>query len=1179
MNAPKEMKEQSDFEFEIALDRGGTFTDVVARANGETLQFKVLSWNETTGQDGTLLGIAKACELLHQNPERITSLRIGTTVATNALLEHKGSPVAVICNEGLGDLLEIGTQRREELFRLPTDVKNPYIHSTLEISARQSKSHSDLKFPADDKQRILESVEDWKKKGIQSIAVLMIHGNVFPQLEIEIKELIRESGWSETLVCSHQCSVLSGFIKRGWTTILEAYLEPVLNSYQKSFLSSFPSLNCEVSWMKSDGQLIDSKNFSSLDALLSGPAGGFNAMTQEFDEGTPLLGFDMGGTSTDVCRFHEEVSLNLQNNSIRHPYYFTHLPVLTVASGGGSILKIENEFLKVGPHSAGSWPGPACYGFGGPLTITDANLYLGRLYLKSLQPNFGKNRNQPPDPRLSKEALLKEREKFDDNSISDEELALRWLELANEQMLKPLRQVCVQEGVEPRDHTLICYGGAGGQHACDLADILKIETVYLHEQSSVFSALGIFQSDEGETRLEKVDLPWIEVCESRKLKELSPKSQGIFCLEGTRQSITLAIHPIDSLENRFCSEFERLFGFLPDLSEFPLILTTLVQRFTKPGKRLEFTTSPSTRPWLPVDEQKIYLEGSWKTVSVYPWPESLVKELVQGPALIQGKQTCIYLKQGWSASFQDSTRKMKLLRTQKIKTENQDYSSIQDSIYHQRFMLLCEEMGAMLERLARSSNIRHRKDYSCALFDGQGQLIANAPHIPVHLGSMSSAIQGFLNASVKFKPGHSYVLNDPSMGGTHLPDITVLTPVSSQNGTPVAWFASRGHHADIGGTEPGSMPAFSNDLKQEGVLLRGECIHDTNQFCFDEVSRLLESSGARQPEQNLFDLRAQTYANLTASRKFQMMIEELSEEIVCSAMKSLLDHSQKAVHDMLSENELFQILPLEAELELDDNTCLRLNLFKRNEKLVFDFQGCDKEVKDNRNAPKAITRSVILYCLRLLLDQDLPLNDGFMRDVEILHGERTVLNPSKGSAVAAGNVLTSQAVCELILTALHYSASSQGCMNNISFGNENFGYYETLAGGVGAGKDRVGGSCYHSQMTNTELTDVEELEAEFPVKVLETSIRSEGVGPGHFNGGAGMLRIYEFEEQCVVNLLTQNRKTRPAGIKGGGDGANGENWHYSKGKWSRLPSRTKLVVEAGDLIKILTPCGGGYGNK
>jgi len=1172
------MKEQSDFEFEIALDRGGTFTDVVASANGVSLQFKVLSWNENTGQDGTLVGIQRACELLNQNPESITSLRIGTTVATNALLEHKGSPVAVICNEGLGDLLEIGTQRREELFKLPTEVKNPYIHSTIEMSARQSKLNTALKIPANDKQRIQESVKEWKKKGIQSIAVLMIHGNVDPQLEIQIQELIVESGWSETLICSHQCSVLSGFLKRGWTTILEAYLSPVLRSYQNSFLNSFPSLKCEVSWMKSDGQLTGSKNFSSLDALLSGPAGGLNAMAQEFDEGKALLGFDMGGTSTDVCRFHKDVSLNLQNNSVRHPYYFTHLPVLTVASGGGSILKIENEFLKVGPQSAGSWPGPACYGFGGPLTITDANLYLGRLYLKSLQPCFGKNRDEAPNPMLSKDALLKEKEKFAD-SIPVEEIALRWLELANEQMLKPLRQVCVQEGVEPRDHTLICYGGAGGQHACDLADILKIDTVFLHEQSSVFSALGIFQSDRGETRLEKVDLLWSEVCEDPKFKELPSKSQGIFCLEGTRQSITLAIHPISSVEDRFCSEFERLFGFLPDLSEFPLVLTTLVQRFTKPGKKLEFAISPSVEPWRPIDEQEIYLEGSWRTVSVYPWPVTLVEEVVQGPALIQGKQTCVYLKQGWSASFQNSTRKMKLHSTQKKKTENQKYSSVQDSIYHQRFMLLCEEMGAMLERLARSSNIRHRKDYSCALFDGQGQLIANAPHIPVHLGSMSSAIRGFLNASIPFKPRHSYVLNDPSMGGTHLPDITVLTPVFNQKGNPVAWLASRGHHADIGGIEPGSMPAFSNNLAQEGVLLRGECIHDGNRFCFDEVRELLKNSGARQLEQNLFDLRAQTYANLTASRKFQQMIEELSDGTVCSAMKSLLDHSQNAVRKMLSENELFHILPVDAELELDDKTCLRLSLCKRDDKLVFDFRSCDKEVEDNRNAPKAITRSVILYCLRLLLEQDLPLNDGFLRDVEILHGEKTILNPSQGSAVAAGNVLTSQAICELILTALQYSASSQGCMNNVSFGNENFGYYETLAGGVGAGKDRVGGSCYHSHMTNTELTDVEELEAEFPVRVLETSIRSEGAGAGLFSGGAGMLRVYEFEEQCVVNLLTQNRKTRPAGIKGGRDGASGENWHYREAKWSRLPSRVKLFVEKGEQIKILTPCGGGYGKK
>jgi 5-oxoprolinase (ATP-hydrolysing) len=1157
----------------FAIDRGGTFTDVIARSpDGETLVEKLLSENPAQYEDAALEAVRRV--LARNGGGDVESVRMGTTVATNALLERKGDRVALAITSGFGDALRIGYQARPEIFARRIILPQQPYERVAEVDERIGADGATVR-PLDEAQA-REALAAVRGDGIDSLAIVLVHGWRYAQHEARLAEIARELGFTQVSV-SHEVAPLIKLVGRGDTTVIDAYLSPVLRRYVDR-VSSGLSPETRLQFMQSNGGLADAQAFRGKDAILSGPAGGVVGMVAasapHFAKSEPvrLIGFDMGGTSTDVSHYAGRFELGdeslVAGVRIRAPMMQIH----TVAAGGGSICSFDGMRFRVGPQSAGADPGPACYRNGGPLTVTDCNLFLGRIDPSAFPAVFGPAGDQPLDPDASR-ARLQEVADALGGTKSLEEIADGFLAIAVDNMANAIRKISIARGHDVTRYTLACFGGAGGQLACRVADALGMERILVHPLAGVLSAYGIGLADVKAIREESRLKPLGEDV-SGPVESLERAATDALLEQGIEPG-AIALHRRARLR---CAGSD----------------TTLEIPLTDPAAmRDEFERLHRARFGY-VDEQAevivdaLVVEGVGRSGSTPPELGSAVEsETITGPAVISEATSTTVVEPGWTATrAADGT--LVLSRTEAAKRAHAigtDADPVMLEIFNNLFMAIAEEMGVALQSTATSVNIKERLDFSCALFDRTGALIANAPHIPVHLGSMGESIRHIIETRGSgrdgrgIRRGDAYVLNDPYRGGTHLPDITVITPVfySNSDDEPSAFVAARGHHADIGGIAPGSMPPDSRTIDEEGVLIDNVLMVDEGHFREAEMRALLGSGPhpARNVDRNISDLRAQLAACVRGAEGLVEAVRDYGAGVVGAYMRHVLANAEESVRRLLDRLD-----DGEFEYEMDNGARIRVatRIDKSARSAVFDFTGTSAQLPDNFNAPYSIVRAASLYVLRTLIDDPIPMNDGCLRPVELVVPEGTMLSPCYPAAVVAGNVETSQAVTDALFAATGRLAPSQGTMNNFTFGNERHQYYETIAGGSGAGPDHDGTSAVQTHMTNSRLTDPEILETRHPVRLERFAIRRGSGGIGRHRGGDGVIRDLLFLEPMRANILANRRRVPPSGIKGGGDAEPGRNWvERGDGSIEMLSATAAAEMQPGDRFVIETPGGGGYG--
>ena len=1239
---------------------------------------------------------------------KIESIRMGTTVATNALLERKGEKIALVVTKGFKDCLEIGNQSRPKIFDLA--IRRPDVlyqkvveideRVTLEDYAEDPERHhtkvdsqgSDLDSAAlveglsGEAVRILQRPSEDKVKsqlkeiydqGIKSIAVCLMHGYTFPKHEALVGRIAKDIGFNHVSL-SHELMPMIKLVPRATSVCADAYLTPAIKKYISGFQAGFEgglgtesvkhekgskAARCE--FMQSDGGLVDVDNFSGLRAILSGPAGGVvgYALTS-YDPETkiPVIGFDMGGTSTDVSRYgsgrYDHVfETTTAGVTIQSP----QLDINTVAAGGGSRLFFRNGLFVVGPESAGAHPGPACYRKGGPLTVTDANLLLGRLLPDFFPKIFGKNEDEGLDKDAS-EKLFKELteqiNKETGKSMSADEVAYGFIKIANETMTRPIRSLTEAKGHDTSTHRLATFGGAGGQHAVAIAESLGIRQILVHRYSSVLSAYGMALADVvDESQVpdstvwdDKGDAvknlkPKMEELKRNSLKRLRDQgfSENVIEFEeylnmryrGT-ESALMVVRPnkaeakeryggdVWAFGEAFVKQHEQEFGFtLPDRDI--IVDDVRVRGIGKGFEGMEKTVDQQLKELKPhdVDPKKaytksdVYFEGGRQETTIYKLEDVSVGERIAGPAIIaDGTQTIVITPRATALILATHVVINIGDESASSKPSTQHVDPILLSIFAHRFMAIAEQMGRALQKTSVSTNVKERLDYSCALFDATGGLVANAPHLPVHLGSMSTCVR--TQAAIwrgKLKRGDVLVSNHPMYGGTHLPDITVITPSFLADSDDILFYvASRAHHADIGGILPGSMPPYSRELFQEGAAIKTEKLVSEGQFnekritelLYDEPAQYPDCSGTRCLADNINDLKAQVAANQKGINLISALISDYGADVVQYYMHNIQDNAELAVRNLLKGvAERNQGKALQAVDHMDDGSpiCLKITIDSEKGEAVFDFEGTGPEVYGNTNAPEAVTYSAVIYCLRCLIEEDIPLNQGCLKPIDVRIPKNCFLSPSDAAAVVGGNVLTSQRVTDVVFKCFEACAASQGDCNNLTFGfggnqkgqeggeKKGFGYYETIAGGSGAGKDWEGTSGVHTHMTNTRITDAEVFERRYPVILREFSLRTGSGGLGQHNGGEGVIRDVEFRIPVQVSILSERRVYRPYGLHGGQDAQCGKNiWvrRIKKGgkgddaaeeveRYISLGGKNTASMKAGERIIVITPGGGGYG--
>ncbi|EFX01321.1 hydantoinase [Grosmannia clavigera kw1407] len=1251
---------------QISIDRGGTFTDIHASVPGrDDIVLKVLSVDPANYSDAPTEGVRRVLELVTGRPHPrgqpldtspIARIRMGTTVGTNALLERKGARSALLITKGFRDLLHIGNQARPDIFDLTVARPELLYQSVVEVDERLVRV---LRTP--DLEAVRASLEQLWLQGFRSLSVVLLHSYLYPLHEQQLGALAREMGFS--VVESAAVQPMMKVVPRGMSATVDAYLTPIVRAYIDSISANFQGglaaegLRCE--FMQSDGGLVDFRRFGGLASILSGPAGGVVGYAQtswDADARKPIIGFDMGGTSTDCSRFagtYEHVfETTTAGISIQSP----QLDIITVAAGGGSMLFWRNGLFAVGPESAGAHPGPACYRKGGPLTITDANLFLGRIAPEYFPKIFGPNEDQPLGTEIvaAKFAELTEQINADNRaagraSFTSEEVALGFLRVAAQVMARPIRALTEARGFDTSDHMLSCFGGAGGQHACDVAKALSVTEVVIHKYSSILSAYGLSLADlvheEQKPAAISFEAANLAVIGST-LAELSDAAMAHLVSQGINASqirlerylnmryegVTAATmilqdgehqDGIESFRKLFEERHLREFGFV-----FPekriLVDDYRVRAVGVAAKHTEkspFQQAKEARARPPVQAAKAAATalvcfddgtaGQRVPTNLYLLDQLQAGTHIAGPALILDKTQTILVVPGATALILDSTVMIDLASSTAAATAtpgaaaDKSVNPIQLSIMGHRFMSIAEQMGRTLQKTAVSTNIKERLDFSCAIFSPDGGLVCNAPHVPVHLGSMQFCVRHLHTAwAGRLEDGDVLVANHPTSGGTHLPDITVVTPVFDQ-GEIVFYVASRGHHADIGGTRPGSMPPDSHWLYEEGAAIFGEKLVSRGRFNEARMVELLlkepaqqpGSSGTRKLSDNLSDLKAQVAANKQGIHLIHALIQENGLADVHRYMYAIQDNAEEAVRALLKKMHASVAgEPLRAVDYMDDGTpiVLTVTIDEATGSAVFDFTGTGPQVYGNTNAPIAITHSAIIYCVRALLASDVPLNQGCLNPIDIRVPAMSILAPSPSASVVGGNVLTSQRITDVILAAFGACADSQGCMNNLTFGmggrrvaadgsatvEAGFGYYETIGGGAGAGPTWDGTSGVHTHMTNTRITDPEVLEKRYPVLLHSFSLRPGSGGAGLHRGGDGMVRDLEFRIPGIqVSILSERRTRAPRGRAGGSDGAMGRNlWLRKKdGLAISLGGKASALFEAGDRIVLHTPGGGGWG--
>ena len=1190
------------------VDRGGTFTDIVAKTpTGELVTHKLLSENPERYPDAAIQGIRELLGVTADQAipvEQIDTVRMGTTVATNALLEHKGEAVLLVTTRGFADALRIGYQQRPHLFALAIELPQMLYTNVLEVDERIAADGQILQTP--DETQIRRDLQAAFDNGLRAVAILFMHAYRYPQHETLVAAIAREIGFSQ-ISTSHTVSPLIKFVGRGDTTVVDAYLSPVLRRYVQQVAQSLP--NTKLFFMQSNGGLTHAEHFQGKDAILSGPAGGVVGMVQTaqaagFDR---LIGFDMGGTSTDVCHFAGEYERTLESHiagaRIRAPMMQIH----TVAAGGGSILHFDGQRFRVGPDSAGANPGPAAYRRGGKLTITDCNVMLGKLQPDYFPHIFGRDANEALDVSAVQQQFAQLAAQV---GMDAAKVAEGFLAIAVENMASAIKKISVQRGYDVSTYTLCCFGGASGQHACLVAESLGMKRVLLHPFAGVLSAYGMGLADvrhiltrSVEAELSAECLPHLHPLRAVLIAETSAHlhAQGmnnaplrhesrLHCrYAGSDSSLSIAWNAEDApaIRTAFETAHRQRFGFITP--EKALIIASLeveaiagvtdfaalTQRSSASSKENTVTTSHS-----------VFMRGEWRDTAFYQRDALPIEQSIQGPAVLLESTGTVVVEPNWTARLTqqgnllleyDSAMPLPLTAD----TAEITPDPIRLEIFNNLFMSIAEQMGFVLEQTAVSVNIKERLDFSCAIFDPVGNLVANAPHMPVHLGSMSESIKAVIRANAgAMQAGDAFVLNDPYNGGTHLPDITVVKPVFDTCGENVLFYvATRGHHADVGGITPGSIPPQSQHLSEEGILLRNVKLVDAGRFCETEIRALLAAGDypARNIAYNMADLKAQLAACARGENELKRLITQMGLTTVQAYMRHVQDNAEAAVRRVIGtlKNGSFRY-------PMDDGSqiCVTICVDQQQQSATLDFTGTSPQHAGNLNAPTAITRAAVLYVFRCLVQDTIPLNEGCLKPLKMIIPPGSMLNPQYPAAVVAGNVETSQYVVDALFGALGTMGAAQGTMNNVTWGNTSHQYYETLCGGAGATATADGASGVHTHMTNSRLTDPEILETRFPVRLEAFHLRPHSGGKGKFNGGDGVVRKTRFLEPMTVSIVSGHRQVAPYGMAGGRNGQCGVNRLLrTDGYLETLAGIAQVEVAAGDVLTIATPGGGGYGEK
>ncbi|KAK0372786.1 hydantoinase B/oxoprolinase [Colletotrichum limetticola] len=1255
----------------ISIDRGGTFTDCVASVPGQDdILVKLLSVDPSNYPDAPVEAIRRVLEKAtgkeYPKGKKISlrgveSIKMGTTVATNALLERKGERTVFAVTKGLKDLLHIGNQSRPKLFDLAIRKPDVLYSKVIEIPERvtldawsENNKPESIDVSSDpalvigvtgEAVRVLEpldteasrkALQEAYDEGYRSIAVCLMHSYTFRDHEAAIAQLAADIGFTH-ISPSAELSPVVKIVPRGNSSTADAYLTPEIKRYIAGFESGFEDLansGCRCEFMQSDGGLVEFSGLSGLRAILSGPAGGVVGYARTcYDDAdkTPVIGFDMGGTSTDVSRYAGELEQVFETTTAGVMVQTPQLDINTVAAGGGSILSWQSGMFKVGPESASAHPGPACYRKGGPLTVTDANVVLGRVRPEFFPKIFGPNEDLPLDVDASRrlfEELTASINKDEGTTLTVEQAAAgksrSFLDVANESMCRPIRTLTEAKGYDAGLHNLASFGGAGGQHACDIAKTLGISRVLVHKYSSVLSAYGMALADVVSEERSPCALTYTEAnlaTFASELDKLVERAGDVLLMQripeerivserylnmrfqGSDTPLMIqetAAAPGGGYLEAFKDAHQKQFGFLPvgrdviiDDYRVRAIGKTTVQLPVPWPKELasaEATAAPPAKT-----TKQVYFKGlGWSETPVYGLAGLTPHTKIAGPALIMDDKQTIVVIPDAAATVLSETVVIDVAVGTKETISTTTIDPIQLSIFGHRFMGVAEQAGRALQKTSVSTNIKERLDFSCTVFSPDGGLVANAPHVPAMIGSMAFAVKWQIDHwGDNLKPGDVILSNAPVCGGTHLPDLTVITPVFNAEGSKIIfWTASRGHHADVGGILPGSMPPNSKELWEEGAVIKAFKVVEGGVFKEKELTDLLMApahspgcSGTRCLRDNISDIKAQAAANHRGSQLIHALIEDYGLDVVQFYMEEIQGAAERAVRDMLKTiHKRTAGKPLEAIDYMDDGTPIQLKVTidPTTGGAVFDFHGTGPEAYGNWNAPIAICNSSIIFALRCMVDAEIPLNQGAIRPIDVQVPEASLLKPTEYAAVCAGNVLTSQRVVDVIFKAFGAAAASQGCMNNLTFGTDDpetgFGYYETICGGAGGGPSWDGVSGVHTNMTNTRITDPESLERRYPVILRQFCLREGSGGKGAHTGGDGIIRDIEFNIPIKVSILSERRAFAPYGMAGGEDGQRGRNvWVKKSGRVVNLGGKNTAMMEAGDRIVIMSPGGGGYG--
>lgn len=1196
--------------WEFWIDRGGTFTDVVARhPDGALSTHKLLSEDPDRYADAAVAGIRRVLAAAGPSgAELVDTVRMGTTVATNALLERAGEPTVLVVTRGFGDALRIAYQNRPRIFDRHIVLPDPLYSRVIEVDERIDAQGTVLRAP--DLDAVAVELDQAYRDGYRAAAVVCVHSYLYPDHERAVADVATRAGFTQ-VSRSAEVSPLVKLVPRGDTTVVDAYLSPVLRRYVDRVAADLTGV--PLQFMQSNGGLTEAHRFRGKDAILSGPAGGIVGMVRMsalagFDH---VIGFDMGGTSTDVSHYAGELErvfdTEVAGVRVRAPMLDIH----TVAAGGGSILHFDGSRYRVGPDSAGAVPGPACYRGGGPLTITDANVLLGRIQPRHFPTVFGPEGDRPLDADVVRQRFAELTDIIADGR-SPEQVAEGFLAVAVANMAGAVKKITVRKGHDVTRYALTTFGGAGGQHACAVADALGIETVLVPPMAGVLSALGIGLADTTVMREQAVEAP-LEPGELPRLDEVADgleaaaradlSEQGVAAgttvavnrrvhlrYDGTDTTVVVRLDTLDAMVAQFEQAHRTMYSFLLDRTlvvEAISVESVALTRQPDLSVRRAGVASPGeSDPEPPVETVRMFAGGTWNDCPLY-WREGLAPgQVVTGPAVLVEDNATTVVEPGWRAEAR-TTGHLVVRRSEPRARD--EVSAVADpvllEIFNSLFMSIAEQMGSRLEATAQSVNIKERLDFSCALFDPDGNLVANAPHIPVHLGSMGTSVKEVIaRRRGTMRPGDTFAVNDPFHGGTHLPDVTVITPVFAEHGAErdgeiMYYVASRGHHAEIGGIAPGSMPANSTDIHQEGVLLDNWLLVQGGRFREAETRDLLAS--ARYPSRgidtNLADLRAQVAANAKGVEEIRAMVARYGLDVVQAYMRHVQDNAAEAVRrviDTLSDGAV------EYTTDGGATIAVRVGVDRSGRSATIDFTGTSPQLMTNFNAPSSVATAAVLYVFRTLVADDIPLNDGCLRPLSIVIPPGTMLSPEYPAAVVAGNVETSQAITGALYGALGVQAEGSGTMNNLTFGDATRQYYETIASGSGAGDGFDGASAVQTHMTNSRLTDPEVLEMRFPVLVRDFSVRAGSGGAGRWHGGDGVTRALEFREPMSASLLTGHRYVAPYGMAGGASGALGSNSvRRANGGTEILAGCDRVELAAGDVLIIETPGGGGYGEK